>query len=416
MTRSLTRKLAAIEPGTLFVGVDLGKDKHVAVMLNQQAEQIGRFSISNDGEGFERLCQEMKQVGQRIKAPAVMVGMEPTNYLWKPLAKYLTEKGVTYRLVNAYTVKKHREGNNLDSSKDDRRDAFVIAELLRTGKFTETQQLTGLYAELRQYTWLYVRLQKEISQQKTLIHAAVGQLFPELRTVFKDLTGQTVSAMLKEHAAPATIAALPVNQFIQRVRAGYTGRRLEVSKLRRAHAMARNSVGLEETEALQLSVRCHLEQLELLRNQRDTTRQRLQQTLLALPEAPYLLSLGLGVHTTAILLGEIGNPRCYLRGNQLVKLAGTQPTPNLSGQKRRSKTPMSRKGRPRLRSALFFACMRLVKNDPGFKQLHYQLQTRSHNPLQKMESIGVLMNKVLRVMWALMQQQTFYEPERLLVN
>lgn len=201
MTRSLTRKLAAIEPGTLFVGIDLGKDKHLAVMLNQQAEQIGRFSISNDGKGFERLCQGMEQMRQRIKAPAVMVGMEPTNYLWKPLAKSLSEQGVTYRLVNAYTVKKHREGNNLDSSKDDRRDAFVIAELLRTGKFTETQQLTGLYAELRQYTWLYVRLQKEISQQKNLIQAMVGQLFPELRTVFKDLTGQTVSAMLKRHAA-----------------------------------------------------------------------------------------------------------------------------------------------------------------------------------------------------------------------
>jgi len=36
--------------------------------------------------------------------------------------------------VNAYTVKKHREGDQLDRSKDDRRDAGQIAELSRNGK------------------------------------------------------------------------------------------------------------------------------------------------------------------------------------------------------------------------------------------------------------------------------------------
>ena len=38
-----------------------------------------------------------------------------------------------YRLVNPYTVKKNREGDHLDQSKDDNRDAFTIADLLRTG-------------------------------------------------------------------------------------------------------------------------------------------------------------------------------------------------------------------------------------------------------------------------------------------
>lgn len=35
--------------------------------------------------------------------------MEPANYFWKLLARELEEKQQTYRLVNAYTVKKHRE-------------------------------------------------------------------------------------------------------------------------------------------------------------------------------------------------------------------------------------------------------------------------------------------------------------------
>jgi hypothetical protein len=65
--------------------------------------------------------------------------MEPINYLWKLLAFDLEQKGVGSKLVNAYTVKKHREGNQLDRSKDDPRDAFTMADLFRTRKCTETQ-------------------------------------------------------------------------------------------------------------------------------------------------------------------------------------------------------------------------------------------------------------------------------------
>ena len=60
--------------------------------------------------------------------------MEPSNYFWKLFAKELEEKKIPYHLVNAYTVKKHREGDQLDRSKDDQRDAGQIAELSRNGQ------------------------------------------------------------------------------------------------------------------------------------------------------------------------------------------------------------------------------------------------------------------------------------------
>ena len=33
------------------------------------------------------------------------------------------------------------------------------------------------------------------------------------------------------------------------------------------------------------------------------------------------------------------------------------------------------------------------------------------NPLTRMQALGVLMNKLLHVWWALIQQQTFYQPD-----
>ncbi len=71
---------------------------------------------------------------------------------------------------------------------------------------------------------------------------------------------------------------------------------------------------------------------------------------------------------------------------------------------------MSRKGRARLRTALFFAVMRLVQIDDAFAREYQRLQQRDKNPLTKMQALGTLMNKLLRILWALVRNQDLYNP------
>lgn len=412
MTSTLAKKLASVKPGTLFVGVDLALDRNVAVVLNERAQQLDRFGFPNDQDGYDYFRSRLETLRERQQAPTVLVGMEPTNYFWKLLATDLEQHQTDYRLVNSYTVKKRREGDQLDRSKDDNRDGFIIGDLLRTGKFTETRLLHGQYAELRQYVVLYDRLRREIRRRKNLLRSSAGQLFPELPSVFKDFTADTALAMLRNHASAAVIRGMSEEDFIAAVRTDFKGKRLCVSKLRRAHALATRSVGLRDgIQALQLAARLHIETLDMLHCHLEEVQIALIDTFQALPESSYLSSVhGLGVLTAAIILAEIGNPKHYSNGRQLIKLAGTQPAPNTSGRKTRSPTPMSHKGRPRLRTALFFAVMRLVQVDDAFARRYQHLQRREENPLTKMQALGVLMNKLLRILWALMHHQTFYDP------
>jgi transposase len=410
--RTLSKKLASVKPGTLFVGIDLGLDRNVAVVLSERAEQLSRFGFPNERDGYDYFYRRLEAILEQQQAPAVLVGMEPTNYFWKLLTTDMEQHrpDYGYRLVNPYTVKKNREGDQLDRSKDDNRDAFTIGELLRTGKYTETRLLQGAYAELRQYVTLYTRLQRDVRRQKTLIRNVAGQLFPELPRVFKDLTGVTASAMLRNCAAAAGVRKMSQETFIASVRADFCGQRMQVAKLRRAHVLAKRSVGVSDgVEALQLALRLHIETLEALEQQLEAACIALTDTFLALPESEYLLSIpGLGLIAAATILSEIGDPGHYTNARQLIKLAGTQPVPNTSGRKSRSKTPMSHKGRPRLRTALFFAVMRLVRVDEAFAREYQHLQTREKNSLTKMQALGVLMNKLLRILWSLMQHRTFY--------
>ncbi len=412
MSRTLAKKLAQVKPGTLFVGVDLGLDRNVAVIINQGGQRLTKFSFPHDRDGYGYLRRRLRELQRRHQAPAVLVGMEPSNYMWKLLAAELERRRLSYRLVNPFTVKKHREGDQLDRSKDDVRDAFTIADLLRTGKYTETQLLRGNYAELRQYAILNERLGREITRHKNRLHTAIGQLFPELKRVFKDLTGLTARAMLKNHAAARVIRDLSGDDFIAAVRCDYEGMRLCVSKLRQAHRLASISAGLREgVQALQLMARQELEILTLLEREKREVQDAMTECFLALPESRYLLSIqGLGLISAAVILAEIGDPSHYSNGCQWIKLAGSQPTPNVSGRKSRSRTPMSRKGRPRLRTALYFAVMRLIQVDDAFAREYRRFWQREKKPLTKMQAIGVMMNKLLRILWALVSKQTFYNP------
>jgi transposase len=410
---TLSKKLASVKPGTLFVGIDLALDRNVAVVIDERAKRLDRFRFDNDVGGYKYFHRRLRKVKEKHHAPAMLVGMEPTNYFWKLLATDLEAREVSYRLVNPYTVKKHREGDQLDRSKDDPRDAFVIADLLRTGKYTETRLLHGQYAELRQYVTLRERLVGDLRRQKALVSNIAGQLFPELSREFKNLTGQTALALLSSHAAATVIQQLPLEVFINDVRSVFQGKRLMVSKLRRAYALADSSVGLKDgIQALQLALDQHIETLQHVQRQLAQAEEALTECFLSLPEAEYMLSVhGLGIIAAATILSEIGDPSHYSQAKQLVKLAGTQPVPNASGRKSRSKTPMSHQGRPRLRTALFFAAMRLVRVDEAFARRYQHLQTRDKNPLCKMQALGVLMNKLLRILWTLMRKRTFYVPD-----
>lgn len=412
MSRTLTRKLAIIEPGMLLVGLDLALKRNVAIVIDQQARQVERIQFSHTRAGYDKWHERMAAVGEREGASGVLVGMEPTNYFWRLVAAELEQRDQPYRLVNPYTVRKYREGMQLDRAKDDDRDGFVIGELLRTGKYTDTQRQQGPYAELQQYALLYRQLQADLQKPRTRLHQAVGQLFPELGEVFKQLDGLTVTAMLRRHAAAAQIRALAEDDFLAGVCADYEGVRPSYKKLRQAYQLAQRSVGLLETAALQQTIAVYLTLIAQYQQQQEQVREALLDTFLSLEEAPYLLSLNLGLTTTALLLAEIGDPRNYRSGVQLVKLAGLQPSPNTSGQRQSTPTPLSRKGRGQMRKLLFFACMRLVQEDEAFASLHRHLQERAKNPLKPKQSLTVLSTRVLHILWALLRQRTFYDPAR----
>lgn len=407
-----TKELMQYQPGSLHAGVDLALEKNVVIVMDEMGHRLDHFNFPQDRDGYDYFLKRLEGLRQKHALAQVQVAMEPSNFFWKLLAQELEQRQISYRLVNAYTVKKHREGNQLDVSKDDRRDAAQIAELSRTGHSTRTRLQKGAYEELRQYATLHEQIQRSLTREKNVLWGLVGQVFPEFSQVFKDLQGETAQALLRSGAAAAWIRQLEWKEFLSCTRGAFAGKRLATAKLRQVHPLAAASIGVTEgLSAIHLAIQVHLDQLQALQVQLQRVIAAMSACLASVPEAAYLLSVpSLQVVTAALFLAEVGDPSRYQTAAQWVKLAGLQPAPNTSGKKQRSKTPISRQGRPRLRYILYFACMRLIQQDETFARLHAYLQRRSKNPLTKMQALVVLMNKLLHILWALIHNQTFYDP------
>ncbi|WCK52513.1 transposase [Aneurinibacillus sp. Ricciae_BoGa-3] len=71
------------------------------------------------------------------------------------------------------------------------KDARVIAQLMKDGRYSEPQIPQGIYAELRVGMNIREQLSKDLLQVKGRIHNWLDRYFPEFLTVFKDWEGKT---------------------------------------------------------------------------------------------------------------------------------------------------------------------------------------------------------------------------------
>jgi len=411
MLNYTAERLKEIRPDTLLVGIDIGKKQHACIVMDLRAKMLARFKFSNSRQGFERLLEKVGATRREARAVHLLFGMEPSGHYWRNLAYFLEGQGYRFRLVNPFTLKRHREGQDLSRTKNDYRDAAMVAELLRTGKFTLTRLTYGQRAELRRTFILYTRLVDDRARQKTLLRGALDCLFPEFLRVFKDPLGLTARAVLLACPSPHTIREKGLEEFVSLVRQAYKGRRLALGKLRALHEVAKESIGIPaENGVLALELRAILETIELFDRQIKEVKAQLVEQFLALEESIYLLSIkGIGLTTGAGILAEIGDISTYQSVKSLTKLGGINPSQNDSGAHRGTNTPMTKKGRARLRRIVYQAALCCIAHNPAFQDDYRRLRERKRNPLPKMKAVGAMMNKLLRVVYALLKERRTFE-------
>ena len=81
--------------------------------------------------------------------------------------------------VNPHHVKKSKELDDNNPSKNDRKDPKTIASLVNEGRFSYPYIPTGIYAEIRNLSNLRIQTQEEITRIKNRMARWFSIYFPE---------------------------------------------------------------------------------------------------------------------------------------------------------------------------------------------------------------------------------------------
>ena len=87
----------------LYIGMDVHKETHTAVLMTYMEERIGEIEIQNNLKGFQRLTAyvEKCQKKEQHEKLTPLYGLEDVTHFGRNLAIYLLEKSHIVKEVNS---------------------------------------------------------------------------------------------------------------------------------------------------------------------------------------------------------------------------------------------------------------------------------------------------------------------------
>ncbi|EOW8912852.1 IS110 family transposase [Listeria monocytogenes] len=414
MNYTQNHKISQITPSTLIVGIDIAKDKHVARAQDDRGIEFGkRLIFENRMHGFQKLVNWAEDLRKENAKDHVILGVEPTGHYWFSLAYFLVAKGYDFVVVNPMHVKKSKELDDNSPTKNDTKDARVIAQLIKDGRYSVPNLLDGVYAELREGVKLRDQLTKQLMTTEGRIQNHIQRYFPEFFDVFGDWEGKAAFCTLRLFPFPSQIKELSPEEVLMKWKP-YVQRGVGIKRATKLVEAARKSIGIQiGIQFAKRELDYLLDQYELYKQQVKQLDTELEALVETLPGAKQMMEIsGLGSTTIALFFSEVGDITKYSHPQQLVNLAGLSLREHSSG-KFKGQTRITKRGRSRLRRALYLAIRPLVAHNPTFKALHRYYTTRSEKPLKKQQSLIALCCKLLRVLFVIGQKQCEFDGSKL---
>ena len=413
MKYTQNKKIAQLTKKTLIVGVDIASKVHYARAFDYRGMEHGKvLRFSNDLYGFEALhCWVNKLCAEHGKSD-VVVGMEPTGHYWFDLAWYALEHSIRPVLVNPFHVKRCKELDDNNPTKNDRKDPKTIAMLVKDGRYVIPYLPEGVYGELRVAMGSRGRVMKQLNGVKNQIRRWLSIYFPEFDLVFANWEGKAALLSLRKCPTPAMILELGIEGIIQHWKDAKL-RTIGVKRATKLYEAAKRSIGTRQgLRAACEELSLLLAEYDLLKHQEQQVMSMVEELLMEIPASQELLKIkGVGMVTVAGFLSEVGDITRFTSPKQIQKYAGLNLKENSSG-KHKGRTTISKRGRRGLRALLFKGVMPLVAKNDEFKRLHKYYTTRAENPLTKMQSLVALMCKLIRVFYAILAKNIAYDGEK----
>lgn len=391
----------------LYIGIDIGKRKHVACFISiSLLARHGKYKacptleFPNLRTGFEQFLATVKEYAPRMKQISVL--MERTGHYGHSIEQYLQEQGMTlYRIQAQFRYSR---------TKTDKDDAQSLAVMLfsqvelKSPVIDKKHQAVRLIApspvarELRVLVRRRHELVRDIVRAENKLTAICDELFPEFTQVFISPNSPSALAFRQKYPTAESVAqASPEDLFAACIHS-YPGRK----RLARLKELANTSIGTKDDyrrrsliiEQEQLIAAWYLYQEHVMQLEAE-----IERIVPTSREGRILLSLiGIGPVQAATIIATVGNIANFETVGELrlsmgwgIRRSQTGTTYDTSKQ--------DKGGSSLMKTMFYLAAMTALRYDPGWRRLYDRLIAAG-----KTRAIGRIAGQLVRVIFFLLKR------------
>jgi transposase len=403
---------------TWFVGVDWGSEEHSLCVLNASGQVCGQRAVAHTAAAIHEALQWVRE--RTGVAAEIAVGIEtPCG----ALVDTVVDQGFAVFALNPKQLDRFRDRFTASGAKDDRRDAHVVADALRTDPraFRRIRPDAPATLRLRELCRMVEELHEDERRLANRLRDQLYRVNAAWLTLSSAADEPWLWAMLNKVPHPEAWAHLS-HKRIASVLGRYRVRRFTAEDVVQALQQPRLTVAGGVADAVATWIAALVPQLVLVHDQRTTAERQIDRLLaqLAAPETDdgepcehrdveILQSLpGVGRFVAATMLTEAAGPLADRDYAMLRTYAGAAPVTKRSG-KRAFVVRMRYACKQRLREALYHWSRTSIQSDAAARAYYDQLRTRGHGHAHALRSVA---DRWLRILVAMLTTQTLYDASR----
>jgi transposase len=405
----------AAETIAWFAGVDWGSERHQVCLVDAHGTVIGERDYPHSAVGLAELGDWILSISGTANAVAVAIEV-PHG----PVVDALLDRGFLVYAINPKQLDRLRDRFSVAGAKDDRRDAHVSADGLRTDRhlFRRLQVADPRLVELRAWSRLAEELQEERVRLRNRAYQQLWRYYPQMLSLTDDLAATWLLELWERAPSPAKAAGLR-KSTVERLLKQHRIRRVDADAVLRILRQPAIKVADGVVEAATIHMGSLVTRLRVVNRELKHAERKLDALCGAIGEAGaaaadcitqsdvvVLRSVpGIGKITLATLLAEASGPLSRRDYQALRTLSGVAPVTKRSGKSH--VVTMRYAAHVRLRRAVYHWARVAAQHDHRSRARYAALRRRGHSHGRAIRGVA---DRLLALACVLLRRRALFDP------
>lgn len=412
------RRIAVTEEFSFYVGIDWAAEQHQACIMDPQGSVLEQRKIEHSGNGILGFMAWMETLAEgQVERIAVSIEV-PRG----PLVEAFLEHRWAVFSINPKQLDRFRDRHTVAGAKDDSRDAYVLADSLRTDQhcFRRVAADHPAVVRIRELSRAEESVGADLRRTVNQLYQLLLRYYPQLLRLSATPDEPWLWALLEIAPTPKLGAKLKISR-IRGLLAKHRIRRWSAEDVAEVLGMPALPLSAGSVEAASEHVLLLIPQLRMLSTMRKQVGDRMQELMEEVaktandaPETQTLRDLsvlqsfpGIGRIIAGAFLAEAARPLLQRDYYAIRAHGGIAPVTRQNGKSRQ--VGMRYRCNTRLRNALYHWARTSVQHDSRSKQQYARLRAAGHSHGRALRGVA---DRLLTVLVAMLRTCQPYDPNR----